>query len=791
MSRSAPSRWPEDLHDIWAKSPSEGEVAGESLARHTWTVLTRLSELIRLRPTLPEQVATPHLWHLLFWAGFLHDWGKAARGFQALLRGEIRRWPHRHEVLSVAFVPWVAHDWPQEDALWLAAAILSHHKDADDVLALYPAELDEEDDPLRALFSELDRDVVVRLWHWLADLASEWIADLGLTAAGVTFTPPPPVDAAVSQVMEAGVEVMRHWLDEYDRFVEDLSWSGEMSLRLCGTLLRGYLVQADHTASAHVGPFAPPPARSKAILAATGIPASSLYEHQKRATATAGNALLIAPTGSGKTEAALLWAAHQREVQGHLPRLFYALPYQASMNAMYDRLQRVFPRAVGLVHGRSTLALYRRLMERDYDPDHAAREARWLNSVARLHLPPVRVFSPYQMLKAAFQLKGYEALLADYAQAAFIFDEIHAYEPKRLAMILELVRFLREHLGAVFFVMSATFPSVVQRQLETALGTFQIIRAAPSLFERFTRHRVHLLTGDMLGEEGRQRILTAFGEGKSVLVVCNTVARAQEMHRVLRGTLPHADEDTLILVHGRFNARDRLRKEAKILARTGLGREHAAPVIVVATQVVEVSLNIDLDVLFSDPAPLEALVQRFGRVNRKGRLALAPVYVFSEPDDGQGIYDPRLVRGTLEVLASAAHEKPLHEGLVQGWLDEVYRAEDFWQDWEKVYGETTREFRESFLDPLIPFNSDPSLERAFDQLFDGTEVLPLCLEEEYQRLQKERPLEATELLVPISWGRWHQLRLSQRVWSEPGQWPPVVDVPYSETLGLMVMRSDR
>jgi len=184
----------------------------------------------------------------------------------------------------------------------------------------------------------------------------------------------------------------------------------------------------------------------------------------------------------------------------------------------------------------------------------------------------------------------------------------------------------------------------------------------------------------------------------------------------IRGILPHADEDTLILVHGRFNARDRLRKEAKILARTGLGRERAAPVIVVATQVVEVSLNIDLDVLFSDPAPLEALVQRFGRVNRKGRLALAPVYVFSEPDDGQGIYDLRLVRGTLEVLASAA-QKPLHEGLVQEWLDEVYRAEDFWQDWEKVYDETAREFRESFLDPLIP--SPPVPGRGVSTLAEG------------------------------------------------------------------------
>jgi len=107
MNLSAPSRWPEELNDIWAKSPVDKAAPGETLAHHTWTVLTRLSELARLRPDLPEQVSIPHLWHLIFWAGFLHDWGKSARGFQALLRGNIRRWPHRHEVLSLAFVPFL------------------------------------------------------------------------------------------------------------------------------------------------------------------------------------------------------------------------------------------------------------------------------------------------------------------------------------------------------------------------------------------------------------------------------------------------------------------------------------------------------------------------------------------------------------------------------------------------------------------------------------------------------------------------------------------------------------
>ena len=92
------SNWPDWLDDVWAKSPEKGAGGrAESLAQHTWYVLERLTELIRLRPELPQALGVPRLWHVLFWAAFLHDFGKAADGFQARLRGG-ERWPHRHEL---------------------------------------------------------------------------------------------------------------------------------------------------------------------------------------------------------------------------------------------------------------------------------------------------------------------------------------------------------------------------------------------------------------------------------------------------------------------------------------------------------------------------------------------------------------------------------------------------------------------------------------------------------------------------------------------------------------------
>ena len=778
----AASIWPDWLDDIWAKSPSKEETTGESLAQHTWEVLERVVDLARLRPDLPDEVERPNLWNLLFWAALLHDWGKAARGFQRLLRGDLDRWGHRHEVLSVAFVGWIADGWTEDDVDFLSATILSHHKDAPEIELAYPVDLDEGS-AIEELVGNLDRDTVGKLWHWLVEVVPAWISDLGVADLGVEMPNVPEESEAVEGILAHGDEIVAERVSRYLDLVEDLKWDSEIPRRLMGILLRGYLVQADHTASAHAGRFSPAPVSRNSVLEGAGLAGLRLYEHQQRAGETVGSAVLVAPTGSGKTEAALLWAARQARSKGRLPRLFYTLPYQASMNAMYDRLRPMFRGKIGLLHGRSALALYRRLMEEEsYDPRKAEQRAKWMRNLAQLHLTPVEVFSPYQMLKFVYQLKGYEAMIADYADAAFIFDEIHAYEPQRLAMILEMIRYLRDHLNAVFFVMSATLPSVVRRKLEDVLGRAVSIRASYDLFERYTRHVVRIVPGDLLSDRGVGRVVNAFSEGRSALVVLNTVARAQEMYRILSEAMPDA-AGQVVMVHGRFNGRDRLRKEHRILESAGLGRSGGEPVIVVATQVVEVSLNIDLDTLFSDPAPLDALVQRFGRVNRKGRLGLAPVHVFTEPSDGQGIYDDRMVKGALEVLIRHANGRPIHEGQVGKWLDEVFGKDGLLSDWDREFDRAAEEFRD-ICEELSPFESDPGLEEAFDRLFDSVEVLPKSLEYEFLSVSRSRPLEASELFVPISWGRWHQLRQARLLLTEEGEWPQVVEVPYSEELGL-------
>src|SRR5258708_35533257 len=138
---------------------------GEGLATHTGSVLERFTELVQLRPGLALQFNAPNMWHCLFWSCFLHDFGKGADGFQKMLRGG-ERWKHRHEVLSLAFLDWIVPALSQTEQKWVLAAIVSHHRDANEIAYTYDERMDP--DPLVGLLTELDESTVrglCRLLH--------------------------------------------------------------------------------------------------------------------------------------------------------------------------------------------------------------------------------------------------------------------------------------------------------------------------------------------------------------------------------------------------------------------------------------------------------------------------------------------------------------------------------------------------------------------------------------------------------------------------------------------------
>ncbi len=777
-------KWPDwmDNAGLMAKS-EQADRKGETLAEHTYKVLARLSDQVRLRPQLVQQDA--RIWQRLFWGCFLHDFGKAADGFQKMLRGETSLWTERrqrHEILSLAFVDWL---FPKDhiDRAWVIAVIAFHHKDAATIFEQYGGDKPTKampDEDRRSIFElilphlaqEINSDTAFHLWRWLDECALSWAAELGIPVLEKPALAPfgqqhnTPIEHRIFRALRA-----------FNR------WQSTVPLHQL-MLYRGLILTADHAASANSPAF--PPMPLTAAIAEKPLKKRRKRHHQEQVQAAPiGSALMIAPTGSGKTEAAMLWAAQQMTYQP-AARLFYTLPYQASMNAMAGRLAKDYfkfkkltdeaNQAVAIQHSRARLKFYQMMMDaEDADSKLASRSAKWLQNLARLSYFPIQIFSPYQMLKAAYSLKGYEALLVDYANGLFVFDEIHAYEPKRLALIITFMGWLAQHYGARFLIMTATLPPTVRQALQEALPELasidHVVTADKTLFDQSQRHKVYIHDGDLLQQLDGE-ITADIEAGKTVLICCNRVARAQEVYRYLRDALCLTKEE-IVLLHGRFNGEDRRGKEE--LLNTVRSGEKPAPrprrFVLVATQAVEVSLDIDLDTLYTDPAPLEALLQRFGRVNRgrkqEGKDKTLPVNVFREPGTPEGReeplylpYDQQMVEESISVLDRyCGGGRPVDEALVTQMLGEIYQgeiAEKWWADYNKV----KTDFDRDILKAMQPFQSASyTIWEQFHKLFDGMEVLPAeCANKYHDAVEQEGYLAASEYLVSISHTKFMQLR---------------------------------
>lgn len=806
MTMPAMVHVPEWMNDLMAKSH---EMGGQTLAQHTWDVLARMAGQREVYLHLPERLGE-RLWSQVFWAAFLHDFGKAAHGFQQILNGKQDPWrerKHRHEVLSLGFIEWLfPSGHPDRSAV--LAMVAFHHKDAPTLFDKYGGRTplvkirdESERESIRNHLNDLANNISLEtryaLWRWLQACAQPWAAALGFNL----IDPPELMKWERAQRTNLA-KAIHEALCELHQFREQRN-----SDALRNALLwRGLILSADHTASAGLTTFTLMPltrAHAEAPFLKHNL---KPLDHQRDAGSSGfGSALLVAPTGSGKTEAALLWAAQQMTLRPS-SRLFYTLPYQASMNAMYQRLATEIlgysdrevkagsVETISIRHSRALMKHYQDMMSLDErDPHDVQRMAKWLKNKTDLNTYPIQVFSPYQMLKVAYSLKGFEALLLDYTDALFIFDEIHAYDPKRLALIIELMRWLRTEYQARFLVMTATLPPMLHDKLVEALelDPKKTIGASAKVFQASSRHTVHI-RDDRLSDTIVECVRADWSAGRAVLICLNRVEAAQRVYRLLGTALGLQPEDDIVLLHSRFNGRDRAVKESILLERAAVGRIERRPFVCVATQVVEVSLNVDFDTIYSDPAPLEALLQRFGRVNR-GRVDKTlrlPVQVFTVPDAQNAHkpylpYDAALVERSMTVLSQYCAGRDIDEALVTSMLGDIYQG-DLLASWKRDYDDSALKFRRDILGSIAAFESGES--RRFYELFDGIEVLPVdCVDQYYDARDTRGYLEASQYLVNISYGVYSEFRqygLISPAREQEGEFADHINVIYSSELGL-------
>lgn len=478
---------------------------------------------------------------------------------------------------------------------------------------------------------------------------------------------------------------------------------------------------------------------------------SDFYRHQLECSEAIGNVILTGPTGSGKTESALLWLNNQLAHLGQ-GRAFYILPFTASINAMYERLsddQAGFGTdKVGMLHGKLSEYLYDYFDDYQYEVKSKKEEIDSLKQKFRTVYMPLKVVTPFQLLKNFFGLKGFEKGLFECVGAYLIFDEIHAYSPKVFAQIKVLLEFVTGHLHAKTMVMTATLPTYLKQELCSVINPLEI-RADGELCDRFNRHQITLVPG--LLSNSIDGICSVLKDGKKVLVVCNTIKQAQEVYRKLKG---HAKRS--VLLHSAFTGEDRVMREHDL--KEGETNEKESIQLLVGTQAIEVSLDIDYDVIYSEPAPLDALIQRFGRVNRRRTKGICPVNVFTENNSNDRfIYNPELIERTLAAIDEiiSVDKGGIKESKLQFYIDLVYAGWDM-DDYATFKG--TYDFLSTSINHLHPMVDSKQGEEEFYKQFDGIKILPISLRQRYiEYLTNFDFIGAERLKVQIRKNKFSQL----------------------------------
>jgi CRISPR-associated endonuclease/helicase Cas3 len=356
--------------------------------------------------------------------------------------------------------------------------------------------------------------------------------------------------------------------------------------------------------------------------------------------------IIEAPTGVGKTEAALYLADHWARVLQQRGT-YVAMPTMATSNQMFKRVRKVLARRYPdelvnyhLLHGNALL------MKGDQLPRLAKIEGEgsqgtvaaltWFTRRKRGLLAPFAVGTVDQALMSILQTPHFFVRLFGLSHKTIIFDEIHAYDTYMEELFYLLLRWLRV-VGASVVILSATLPETSRRKLVQAYTGSKISLPQieyPALtwtmgdqpqvvsLKAPAECQVNLEPISREPEIIARRLAEELREGGCAAVICNTVRRAQQVYEAIRNA-KIVPEDDLILFHARFPHVWRIGIEENVLGQFGKQEEgenkRPDKAIVVATQVIEQSLDLDFDLMVSDLAPVDLIIQRIGRLHRHKR----------------------------------------------------------------------------------------------------------------------------------------------------------------------------
>jgi len=456
---------------------------------------------------------------------------------------------------------------------------------------------------------------------------------------------------------------------------------------------------------------------------AKGILYKGLLPFQKTCGDSSGNLIAVAPTGSGKTEASILWALKNAKEMGGA-KILYLLPTMVTANNIWKRLADFFGEEnVGLTHSTANLFLQSDLIDEE-DIWENRRDILFNQSFIK----PVTVGTVDQLLTAGFNAGRWTLKEINASNSVIIIDEIHAYDGWTLGLIISTIRHF-SLLGTRFMLMSATMPNSLQQLFLNELPDNTVIKDN-SLSK--AKRSMYFVENNYI-EDALENIEKAVSESRKVLVVVNTVGLCQNLTQELSKLNP-------ICYHSQFILKDRKAIEEKINDAN----------FVIATQVVEVSLDIDYDWLFTECAPPDAIAQRAGRINRyRDDKRDSRVYIFMASEKGEKIYNPindsELLSRSFKTFKDAPQDIS-EEDLVK-IVEEVYK--DYKIEDSESFHDAIQQYRLSQNNRNMIFDSrlrEDKQETSRQTKYETLSVIPLYFKDEVLNL---RPLER----------RWYEVKL--------------------------------